>query len=124
MLYIKLPIIIIQQDRRAVAWCNAFVAPSPVHLLFRNCPVQLQRQGKECQIDNSMFGGTSQGVSCFFCDLFQQKCYGSYCCQPGQKERAIQLAQEILAVAATVEGIAEDAVIKHEVKALLAEWEK
>ena len=42
----------------------------------------------------------------------------------GQKERAIQLAKEILAVEETVEGIAEDAVIKHEVTALLAEWQK
>lgn len=42
----------------------------------------------------------------------------------GQKERAIQLAKEILAVDETIEGIAEDAVIKHEVSALLADWEK
>lgn len=42
----------------------------------------------------------------------------------GQKDRAIQLLKEILAVQETVEGIAEDAVIKHDAKALLAEWEK
>lgn len=41
-----------------------------------------------------------------------------------QKERAIQLMKEILAEENIVEGIAEDAVIKHEVKATLAEWEK
>lgn len=41
-----------------------------------------------------------------------------------QKERAIQLMKEILAVQDTVEGIAEDAVIKHEAKAMLAEWVK
>ncbi len=41
-----------------------------------------------------------------------------------QKERAIQLMKEILAEENIVEGIAEDAVIKHEVEATLAEWEK
>ena len=42
----------------------------------------------------------------------------------GQKDKAIQLMKEILAVQETVEGIAEDAVIKQEAKTLLAEWEK
>lgn len=42
----------------------------------------------------------------------------------GQKDKAIQLIKEILAVQETVEGIAEDAVIKQEAKTLLAEWEK
>jgi len=41
-----------------------------------------------------------------------------------EKERAIQMMEEILAETDTIEGIAEDAVIKHEVKATLAEWEK
>jgi len=41
-----------------------------------------------------------------------------------QKERAIQLMKEILAEENIREGIAEDAVIKHEVKTTLAEWEK
>jgi tetratricopeptide (TPR) repeat protein len=41
-----------------------------------------------------------------------------------EKERAIQMMKEILAETDTIEGIAEDAVIKHEVKATLAEWEK
>ena len=42
----------------------------------------------------------------------------------GEKERAIQMMKEILAETETIEGIAEDAVIKHEVKTMLAEWEK
>jgi len=41
-----------------------------------------------------------------------------------QKERAIKLMKEILEQQGVVEGIAEDAVIKHEVKATLAKWEK
>lgn len=41
-----------------------------------------------------------------------------------QKERAIQMMKDILAETETIEGIAEDAVIKSEVKASLAEWEK
>ena len=41
-----------------------------------------------------------------------------------QQERAIELMKEILAEENTIEGIAEDAVIKHEVEATLAEWEK
>jgi tetratricopeptide (TPR) repeat protein len=41
-----------------------------------------------------------------------------------QKERAIQMMKDILAETETIEGIAEDAVIKSEVKATLAEWEK
>lgn len=41
-----------------------------------------------------------------------------------QKERAIQIMKDILAETETIEGIAEDAVIKSEVKATLAEWEK
>ncbi|UCE06208.1 MAG: tetratricopeptide repeat protein [bacterium] len=41
-----------------------------------------------------------------------------------QKERAIQLMKEILAETDVIEGTAEDAVIKHEVEATLAEWEK
>ena len=41
-----------------------------------------------------------------------------------QKEPAIQMMKEILAETDVIEGIAEDAVIKHEVKVTLAEWEK
>jgi predicted Zn-dependent protease len=41
-----------------------------------------------------------------------------------QKARAIKLMQEILAQEAVSEGIAEDAVIKSEVKASLADWQK
>jgi tetratricopeptide (TPR) repeat protein len=41
-----------------------------------------------------------------------------------QKERAIQMMKDILAETETIEGIAEDAVIKSEVKATLTEWEK
>ncbi len=41
-----------------------------------------------------------------------------------EKERAIQMMKEILVETDTIEGIAEDAVIKHEVKTTLAEWEK
>ena len=41
-----------------------------------------------------------------------------------QKERAIQLMNEILAEKEMRAGIAEDAVIKKEVKAALADWEK
>lgn len=41
-----------------------------------------------------------------------------------QKERAITLMKEILTQEEISEGIAEDAVIKHEVKTTLAEWEK
>ncbi len=41
-----------------------------------------------------------------------------------QKERAVQMMKDILAETETIEGIAEDAVIKSEVKATLAEWEK
>jgi hypothetical protein len=41
-----------------------------------------------------------------------------------QKERAIQMMKGILAETETIDGIAEDAVIKSEVKATLAEWEK
>ena len=42
----------------------------------------------------------------------------------GENERAIQMMKEILAETETIEGIAEDAVIKHEVKTTLADWEK
>ncbi len=42
----------------------------------------------------------------------------------GEKERAIQMMEEILAETESIEGIAEDAVIKSEVKATLAEWQK
>lgn len=42
----------------------------------------------------------------------------------GEKDRAIQMMKDILAETETIEGIAEDAVIKHEVKLMLAEWEK
>jgi len=41
-----------------------------------------------------------------------------------QKELAIKLMKEILATQEIMEGVAEDAVIKSEVKATLAEWEK
>lgn len=41
-----------------------------------------------------------------------------------QKERAIKLMKEILAETETREGVVEDAVLKKEVKASLAEWEK
>lgn len=41
-----------------------------------------------------------------------------------QKERAIQLMNEVLAEQEIREGIVEDAVIKEEIKATLAEWEK
>jgi len=42
----------------------------------------------------------------------------------GEKERAIQMMKEILAETETIEGIAEDAVIRHEVKTMLGDWEK
>jgi Tetratricopeptide repeat len=41
-----------------------------------------------------------------------------------QKDRAIQMMKDILAETEMIEGVAEDAVIKSEVKATLAEWEK
>lgn len=41
-----------------------------------------------------------------------------------QKERAIQMMKDILAETEVIEGVAEDAVIKSEVKATLAEWQK
>jgi len=41
-----------------------------------------------------------------------------------QKERAVKIMKEILATEGVSEGVAEDAVIKSEVKATLAEWEK
>ena len=41
-----------------------------------------------------------------------------------QKERAIKIMKEILATEGIAEGVAEDAVLKNEVKATLAEWEK
>ena len=41
-----------------------------------------------------------------------------------QKERAVELMKEILATEEVCEGVAEDANIKSEVKAILAKWEK
>ncbi len=41
-----------------------------------------------------------------------------------EKDRAIKMMKDILAETETIEGTAEDAVIKSEVKATLAEWEK
>lgn len=41
-----------------------------------------------------------------------------------QKERAIELLNEILATTEIVGGVAEDANTKHDVKQLLAEWQK
>ena len=41
-----------------------------------------------------------------------------------QKERAIKIMKEILATEKVTEGVAEDAIIKSEVKATLADWEK
>ncbi len=41
-----------------------------------------------------------------------------------QKERANKLMKEILATEGVIEGVAEDANIKSEVKGILAEWEK
>ena len=41
-----------------------------------------------------------------------------------QKERAIKIMKEILSETDTIEGIAEDAAIKNDVKAILKDWEK
>lgn len=41
-----------------------------------------------------------------------------------QKDRAIQIMKDILAETETIEGVAEDAVIKNDVKVILAEWER
>ena len=41
-----------------------------------------------------------------------------------QKERAVKIMKEILTTEEVTEGVAEDAIIKSEVKATLADWEK
>ncbi|HDP98392.1 MAG TPA: tetratricopeptide repeat protein [bacterium] len=42
----------------------------------------------------------------------------------GEKEQAIQMMNEILAEDQMIEGVAEDAVIKSEVREMLADWQK
>jgi tetratricopeptide (TPR) repeat protein len=42
----------------------------------------------------------------------------------GQKERAIQIMNEVLAEKNIIDGIVEDAAVKNEVKGILAEWSK
>ena len=55
-------------------------------------------------------------------NLFTKQFLAEALCEQGQKDRAIELMEEILVTHDVIVGVAEDAVIKSEVTKTLKKW--